>query len=246
MFKYFGKLLEDTKIYTYNYFNKDPRNSTSVRIYSPFPDDVPYVPSVPDTTEANSNTSTHATDTTHTTSITSADDKQLRIDTLLFVRQYKNTYYKYAKKDKFNQELYDTFISENNFDGGLTAYDEDDNMRIFDKYILEYIKNRNDVLTFLQCRNKGVNLKEKVDDLSETRQSSSHIDVLFTIDMSEKDLFNYCHSILANIGSIVTIKNIIFSLIINHNGEYIRMKLNSFNKDKRGSHPYLILEKFIS
>jgi hypothetical protein len=217
-----------------------------VRIYSPFPDDVPYVPSVPDTTEANSNTSTHATDTTHTTSITSADDKQLRIDTLLFVRQYKNTYYKYAKKDKFNQELYDTFISENNFDGGLTAYDEDDNMRIFDKYILEYIKNRNDVLTFLQCRNKGVNLKEKVDDLSETRQSSSHIDVLFTIDMSEKDLFNYCHSILANIGSIVTIKNIIFSLIINHNGEYIRMKLNSFSKDKRGSHPYLILEKFIS
>jgi hypothetical protein len=210
-----------------------------VRIYSPFPDDVPYVPSVPDTTEANSNTSTHATDTTHTTSITSADDKQLRIDTLLFVRQYKNTYYKYAKKDKFNQELYDTFISE-------TAYDEDDNMRIFDKYILEYIKNRNDVLTFLQCRNKGVNLKEKVDDLSETRQSSSHIDVLFTIDMSEKDLFNYCHSILANIGSILTIKNIIFSLIVKHNGEYIRMKLNSFNKDKRGSHPYLILEKFIS
>jgi hypothetical protein len=170
----------------------------------------------------------------------------MRIDTLLFVRQYKNTYYKYAKKDKFNVELYDTFINDNNFDGGITAYDEDDNMRIFDKYILEYIRNRNDVLTFLQCKNKDVVLKSKMEDLNDVQQSSSTIDVLFIIDMSEKDLFNYCYNILSNTGSISTIKHIIFSVVIKHNGECIRMRLDAFSKDKKDHHPYLILEKFIS
>ncbi|WP_396189547.1 hypothetical protein, partial [Flavobacterium sp.] len=98
------------------------------------------------------------------------DDKQLRIDTLLFVRQFKNTYYKYTNKEKFNVELYNTFIDDKNFDGGLTAFDDDDegnSVRIFDKYILEYIKNRNDVITYLQCKNKDVVVRTNLEQLGD-------------------------------------------------------------------------------
>jgi hypothetical protein len=174
------------------------------------------------------------------------DDKQLRIDVLLFVRQYKNTYYKYTNKERFNPELYNSFINDENFDGGLTAFDDDEmeNVRIFDKYVLEYIKNRSDVITFLQCKNKDIIVKSSQDELQMVEPSKNKIDVLFVIDMSEKELFNYCYSIIKDEKNISMIKPIIFSLIVKAKGEFVRIRLNSFKKNKQ-NHPYLILESII-
>jgi hypothetical protein len=225
MFRYFGKLYDDAKIYTYNYFHQD-QATVSTKTYQ--------------TLQSEDNDKIDCLSN-------SVDDKQLRIDILLFVRQFKNTYYKYSNKYKFNPELYNSFVDDKHFDGGLTAFDDDDcNIRIFDKYILEYIKNRNDVMTYLQCKNINIELQTKLDDLKDIKCSNNeNIDVIFTIDMNEKDLFNYCNSIINKNGNISMIKNIVFSIIIKYNGEYIRIKLGAFNKNKN-NHPYLILERFIS
>jgi hypothetical protein len=177
------------------------------------------------------------------------DDKklrELRIDTLLYVKQYKNTYYKYTNKEKFNHELYNTFLNDKNFDGGDSGYDDDDEIRIFDRYILEYVKNRSDVMTFLLCKNKDVILKNRIDELVDIYDNKSNtIDILFTIDMSEKDLFNYCYGIISKEGQLSSIKNIVFSLICKYKGEYVRMKLSAFTNDKK-NHPYIILESFLT
>jgi hypothetical protein len=240
MFRYFSKFIEDTKIYAYNYFNSTGSDD-SVRIYPPFPEeekepDANFIADVEPVKDWGKTTTTEQ-----------IDDKKLRIDTLLLVRQYKNTYYKYAKKDKFNPELYNSFIDDKHFDGGQTGYDEDENIRIFDKYLLEYIKNRSDVLTFLQCKNKEAILKDKLEQLNDIylQKSKSSIDVLFVIDMNEKDAFNYCYHIIHKTGNVSLIKSIMLSFVIKYNREYIRIKLSAFSKTKN-NHPYLILEKFIA
>jgi hypothetical protein len=218
MLKYFDRLLENVKISAYNYF------------YSEQNDGEPCARMIHKTFENN------------------IDDKQLRIDTLLFVRQYKNTYYKYTNTEKFNHELYNTYVDDKHFDGGDSGYDDDDEIRIFDRYILEYIKNRNDVVTFLLCKNKEVVFKTKLEDMVDVfdeKTKSNTIDILFTIDMNEKDLFNYCHSIISKNSEIAAIKTIVFSFICKYKGDYIRTKLSAFTSDKK-NHPYLILESFLT
>jgi hypothetical protein len=178
------------------------------------------------------------------------DDKQLRIDTLLFVRQFKNTYYKYTNKDKFNIDLYNSFIDDKNFDGGLTAFDDDDyaneenKVRIFDKYIFEYIKNRNDVITYLQCKNKDVVVRSNLEQLGDFK--NGRYDIVFAIDISEKELFNYCYTILQESSSDVgMIRNIIFSMIFKYEGKYKRIKLSSMMTRQKDTHPYIILERLL-
>jgi hypothetical protein len=220
MFKYFYKLYDDIKVYTYNYLNGNENIQSYPKLLMEDEEDFKVCNNI--------------------------DDKQLRIDILLFVRQFKNTYYKYTNKEKFNPELYNSFVDDKNFDGGLTAFDDDDgDTRIFDKYILEYIKNRGDVLTYLQCKKKNVILKFKLEQLNHVVQYKEDVDIIFAIDMGEKDLFNYCYSIIAKTGNVSVIKNIVFSIILKYNDEFIRIKLSAFNRNKN-SHPYLILERFIS
>jgi hypothetical protein len=222
MFKYFNKFLKNVKISAYNYMYTEPKENEI--ICKTFIDD----DKLP---------------------LANIDDKklrELRIDTLLFVKQYKNTYYKYTNKEKFNHELYNTFLNDKNFDGGDSGYDDDDEIRIFDRYILEYIKNRSDVMTFLVCKNKDVILKNRIDELTDIYDNKSNtIDILFTIDMSEKDLFTYCYGIISKEGQISSIKNIVFSLVCKYKGEYVRMKLSAFTNDKK-NHPYIILESFLT
>lgn len=227
MFKYISQILESVKIYTYNVMNTNESHKKSNIIYKTFTD---------------------ADALENGTPINKVDDKKLRIDTLLFVKQFKNTYYKYTQKEKFNQELYNSFVDDKNFDGGSSGFDDDDDVRIFDRYILEYIKNRSDVMTFLVCKNKDAIIKTKLDELNDIYNSNTkdnHIDIVFAIDMSEKDLFNYCYGIIAKSGEITLIKNIVFSLICKYKGEYVRIKLSSFTSNKK-NHPYLILENFLT
>ena len=143
-------------------------------------------------------------------------------------------------------ELYNSFIDDKNFDGGITAFDDDDqDTRIFDKYVLEDIKHRSEVITFLQCRNKDVIIKHKLEQLNDIQHSGSNMDIVFAIDMTENDLFTYCYSIIQRNGKISMIKNIVFGLILKYQGEYIRINLSAFTKNKN-NHPYLILERFLA
>lgn len=175
---------------------------------------------------------------------TNIDHKQLKIDILLFVKQIKNTYFRYTCKDKFSPELYNSFVDEDHFDGGTTAFDDDDDTRIFDKYVLEYIKHRNDVMTYLQCKNKIITVKQRLEDLDEVVVGNENLQVVFAIDMSDKDLFNYCYSLIAKHGNLSFVKNIVFSVILKYEGQYVRMKLGAYNKNSN-AHPYLILERFM-
>lgn len=217
-------------MYTYNYLNADS-NKSSDKIYQNF--------------QTFHNFQNFQSEDEDNRQILNIDDKQLRLDILLYIKQFKNTYYKYTNKSRFNPELYNTFIKDDQFDGGATAYDDDDDIRIFDKYILEYIRYRNDVITYIQCKNKEIVIKTKLEDLTDMTPAIDTVDVLFVIDMNEKDMFTYCYSLLQKSGNILMIKNIVFSIILKYQGEYIRMKLSAFNKNKN-THPYLILERFFS
>lgn len=215
MTNYINNIIQNIKIYTYNYLHKD--------------DNYYY----------NYN---NANDTFNYNEDVIIDDKQHRINVLLFIKQLKNVYYKYTNKEKFNIELYNTFIDDKNFDGGITGFDDDDDIRIFDNYVIEYIKNRNNVITFLQCKNKNIILKEDLKLLNDVKKFPDIKTVLFVIDMSEKELFNYCYSIIQNINNIFLLKDIIFSIIINYDGQYIRTNIKSM---KKTNHPYLILERLL-
>lgn len=215
MLRYIQNIIDDTKLYINNILSSDkkyPRNSIDLYESSMHNDVL-------------------------------VDDKQLKIDTLLFVRQFKNTYYKYTNKDKFNIELYNSFVDDKNFDGGLTAFDDDDKeTRIFDKYILEYIKNRNDVITYLQCKNIDIVIKTNLEQLGDFKKHK--YDIVFAIDMNEKELFNYCYTILQQSGNICMIKNIIFSLIFKYEDKFQRIKLSAMTRQK-DAHPYIILERLL-
>lgn len=224
MFRYFSKLLDDTKIYLYNISQTD-NNSTShhkqYRNYDEYSNEI---------------------------TVQNIDDKQLKIDVLLFVRQYKNTYYKYTNKSKFNEELYNSFVNDSDkyFDGGMTAYDDDDEIPIFDRYILEYIKNRNDVMTFLQCHRREIVIKQRLCDLYDVChiQKDKPMDILFAIDLAEKELFTLCYEVVLKSAKISDIKNVVFSFIYKFKNDYIRIKLCKLTKDK-SNHPYIVLENFL-
>jgi len=173
------------------------------------------------------------------------DNKELRLNILLYIKQYKNIYYKYTNKDKFNSDLYNSYINDDSFDDSLTAYDDDDsNIRIFDKYIIKYIKKRNDIITYLQCKNKNVILHTVLDNLKNINNGET-FDILFIIDMPERDILSYCLNILNNSGDMGLLKTIIFSMILNINNNNTRIKIESDSKDTI-EHPFVVLENYIT
>jgi len=172
------------------------------------------------------------------------DEKQMRINILLYIKQFKNTYYKYTNTEKFNEDLYKSFIDENNFDGGETGFDDEDSVRIFDKYILDYIKNRNDIITYLQCKNITVYQKTKMIDLRDLKTSAKEMDILFVIDMPDRDIFDYCYSLVKKNTNCINTKAITLSMVFKFNNDYIRIKLNAY-KTNINLHPYLVLEKHL-
>lgn len=217
MLKYINKLLVDSDIFTYKYFIADKK-----------------YPKLIDYNEELDNNMNNNMDN-------NIDDKQLRINILLFIRQYKNTYYKYSNKEKFNEELYNSFVNDEHFDSGITGYDDEENISIFDKYILEYIKNRNNVITYLQCKNKILNFRNYLELLNDIKPTNDSIDILFILDMSEKDIFSYCYNLIRYNGKLYYLKDILFSFIVKYNDKQIRLKVESF-KNNNNIHPYLILE----
>ena len=216
MLKYCKKILTDAQVYAWNFINNPQENKKYKKTEMLLNEKVIIPPE---------------------------ELKKLRINILLYIKQCRNTYFKYTNHEKFNQELYESFINDDHFDGGNTAFDDEDNIRIFDKYILEYIKSRNEIITYLQCKNKIVNLKTKLEDLRDFKSSDVEKDILFVIDMSDKDIFNFCYEAKKDIRDSNITKSIILSMICKLGTEYVKIKLDS-SKNKE-CYPQMMLESCI-
>ena len=177
-------------------------------------------------------------------SLSPEEIKDLRLNTILYIKQCKNTFYKYTNSEKFNPELYQSFLKEDHFDGGDTGIDDEDNISIFDKYIIDYIKSRNDILTYFQCKNQKINIVSKLNELNDFAEKRDVKDVLFIIDMSDKDIFNYCLNSKKNIKDCNVIKNVIMSLVFKFNGEYVNIKLNTSKSNQY--HPHILIESSLN
>ncbi len=173
------------------------------------------------------------------------DDKEFKKESFIFIRNYKNIYYKYTNKDKFNVGLYNNYINSTEFDSDMTALDDDDPIiRIIDKYIIEYIKIRNEFITYIICKNKKINFADTINNIKNYNKNDEEIDIVFVIDLKDKECFDYCFTNCKN-KNMTNIKDILFSIIIKHNNEFIRIKLKSITSKPNYQHPYLILEKLL-
>jgi hypothetical protein len=159
--------------------------------------------------------------------INNSNDRQLQINILILIKIYTNTYYKYTNNEKFNNKLYNIFINNKFIISNLTEYNND-KINIFNKYIIEYIKKRNNVIKYLQSKNKIINLKNNIELLNNINTSNNYIDILFILDMSIKDIFLYCYFLLNKNKDIMNIKNILLSIVIKYNNQEIRLKVDSF------------------
>lgn len=166
-----------------------------------------------------------------------SNDKQLRIDTLLYIRQVKNTYFKYTNNSLFDPQLYNIFIGDDNFDGGDTAFDDGNETRIFDGYVIEYIRSRSCAIEHIRNNHPGVSFVDGMDALDENS-------ALFVIDMKDKELFRYCFSIVESSLNTYKLKDIIFGLMFKRNCHYIRTNISSFDVEKN-NHAYLIIENLL-
>lgn len=164
-------------------------------------------------------------------------DKQRRIDILLYTRQIKNVFYKYTNTPLFDPNLYNLFVGDENFDGGNTAFDDDSDTRIFDEYVKDYIRDREAVLQYLMEKHSNVVIVDTMDALTE--QS-----VMFVIDMKDRELFQYCYSMIENHSNTHKIKDIIFSIILKKNGTCIKTNITSFEAGKN-NHAYLIMNNLL-
>lgn len=224
MFKLIDRFLTCVKVKTYNYLNTDITNTRRIK-------PIGRITLEEDLTGGKAKI------------LSKDEEKQMKIDTLLYIKHMKNTYHKYTDKSKFNQVLYDKFVEDDSFDNGETAFDDDDDVRIFDRYILDYIKNRNDIMTYMLCKNKSIRVVTKMEDLEEMRSKDS-IDILFVMDMSDKDIFTYCYSILKSYTNCTTAKAIVLSLVLKMNRDYVRIGINPKISHKF-YHPHLVLENMI-
>lgn len=159
--------------------------------------------------------------------INNSNDRHLQINILILIKIYTNTYYKYSNNDKFNDKLYNIFINNEFIISYLTEYNNH-KINIFDKYIIEYNIQKNNIIKYLKSKNKTVNFKNNFESLNNINTSSNYIDVLFILDMSIKDIFLYCYFLLNKNKDIMNIKNILLSIVIKYNNQEIRLKVDSF------------------
>lgn len=145
-------------------------------------------------------------------------NKTEKIQLLLQIRHIKNIYYKYTNNPLFRQELYDTFLTDTDFDYGDAAFDDndDDNIRIFDKYIIKYIKSRELFLKNLIDMNLKYHLYLSTSKLEEHESDESH-HILFIMDMTDKKIFEYCYNLYILHNKDFRVIDTLFSAIIIYN-----------------------------
>lgn len=141
-------------------------------------------------------------------------NKTEKIQLLLEVRHIKNIYYKYSGNILFRQELYDTFLVDNDFDSGISAFDDDTDIRIFDKYILNYIATRKKFLQNILDEGNSYQLYISSSDLEEHPLDAKY-HILFIMDMTDKKIFEYCYNIYTiNTSQYFNLHDILFSAIV--------------------------------
>ena len=155
--------------------------------------------------------------------INNLNDRQFQINILILIKIYTNTYYNYSN----NKKLYNIFINNKFIISYLTEYDNN-KINIFDKYIIEYNIQKNNIIKYLKSKNKTVNFKNNFESLNNINTLNNYIDVLFILDMPIKDMFLYCYHLLNKDKEISNIKNILLSIVIKYNNQEIRLKVDSF------------------
>lgn len=151
---------------------------------------------------------------------------------LMYIKQLKNIYYKYTDNKLYNERLYHLYAEKDDFDNDDTAYDDDEDIKIFDKYVIEYIKNRNQIVTYMMYKNKKINIKTSLEDLQDIKKSENSMDILFTIDMKDNDILSYYFE------NEKDVKAIVFSMIFKFNNSYVNIEIHSPTK----VHPLLMVE----
>lgn len=151
---------------------------------------------------------------------------------LMYIKQLKNIYYKYTDDKLYNERLYHLYAEKDDFDNNDTAYDDDENIKIFDKYVIDYIKNRNQIVTYMMYKNKKINIKTNLEDLQDIKKSENSMDILFTIDMKDNDILSYYFE------NEKDVKAIVFSMIFKFNNSYVNIEIHSPTK----VHPLLMVE----
>ena len=139
--------------------------------------------------------------------IQNSNDRQFKINILILIKIYINTYYNYSN----NKKLYNIFINNKFIISYLTEYDNN-KINIFDKYIIEYNIQKNNIIEYLKSKNKTINLKNNFESLNNINTSNNYIDVLFILDMPIKDMFLYCYHLLNKDKEISNIKNILLQM----------------------------------
>ena len=143
-------------------------------------------------------------------------NKPEKLHLLLQIRHIKNIYYKYTNSPSFRQDLYDSFSTDTDFDHGEVAFDDEDNIRIFDKYIINYIKERQEYVQGLRDKDNKVHFYLSTGHLEEhTPNEAYHI--LFIMDMTDKRIFEYCYNMYTVQSADFNIIKTLLSAIIYHN-----------------------------
>jgi hypothetical protein len=139
-------------------------------------------------------------------------DKVKKLQLFLQIRHIKNIYYKYTKNTLYREHLYNSFVKENDFDYGESAYDDETDTKIFDKYICDYIEKRKGFLDeFDQYGIEYECCTSIMDDDSNNKCDNNKIKITFIIDMTDRNILDYCmknnNKSLDSLFSVVIIKN---------------------------------------
>lgn len=169
----------------------------------------------------------------------SLNNKENKIKLYLYIRYYKNLYYKYTNPAKFNIELYNSTIQQDINDvNDYIFFNKEDykdsiiddtpqDISIIEKHILLYVSNRNKFDKNIS-ENKIINKITKIDDLDNYYKINNNVDILYILDMKDKDCFNYCYKETDNTRNIYNIKDILFSAIIKYNDKLVKINLENY------------------
>uniref|UniRef100_A0A6C0J2V4 Uncharacterized protein n=1 Tax=viral metagenome TaxID=1070528 RepID=A0A6C0J2V4_9ZZZZ len=136
--------------------------------------------------------------------ISDKNDKELRINILLDIKNIKNTYYKYTYNKKYSDKLYKDILKETEDENGVLV---SNNSKIYDSDIIKYIECRKELF-----ENKNYVLKKNLEELSKLDSLDSK-NLLYIIDLNEKEIFNYCYDIIKCYDDNI-VKDLLFSVII--------------------------------
>lgn len=134
-------------------------------------------------------------------------DKQLRINILLEIKNIKNTYYKYINNSKYSDKLYNNILQETEYEDGILV---SDNSTVYDNDIIKYINCRKEL--FENTRKKYI-IKKKLKDIYILDDDNNNI--LFIIDLEERDMFNYCYDFIKRTDNNF-VRDLLFTVIINN------------------------------